>query len=98
MKKVPVDENLLVKDLTFRNAVEEKIKEYFNKTSNKKENKKSTGFKYYALGREEWKVDLEETNYLRAKFENEIIDDLTQLQKQARIRSPNKWHPYPSFI
>lgn len=90
LKKVPVDENLLVKDLTFRNAVEDKIKEYFNKTSSKKENKKSTGFKYYALGREEWKVDLEETNYLRAKFETEIIDDLTQLQKQARIRSPTK--------
>lgn len=68
LKKVPVDENLLVKDLTFRNGVEEKIKEYFTKTSSKKDNKKSSGFKYYALGREEWKIDLEETNYLRVKF------------------------------
>lgn len=63
-----------MKDLTFRNAVEEKIKDYFNKTSSKKENKRTTGFKYYALGREEWKIDLEETNYLRAKFETEIVE------------------------
>ena len=41
LKKVPVDENLLVKDLTFRNGVEEKIKEYFTKTSSKKDSKKS---------------------------------------------------------
>ena len=48
-----------MKDLTFRNGVEEKIKEYFTKTSSKKDSKKSSGFKYYALGREEWKIDLE---------------------------------------
>jgi hypothetical protein len=42
------------------------------------------------LGREEWKIDLEETNYLRAKFEAEILEELAHLQKQARVRTPNK--------
>ena len=45
------------------------MKEYFSRTTSQKESKKQTGFKYYALGREEWKVDLEETNYLKNKFE-----------------------------
>ena len=55
--------------MSFIQNVEKQIKEYFSKTAGKKEDKKTSGFKFYALGREEWKVDLEETNYLRAKFE-----------------------------
>lgn len=61
--------------------MEYEIKDYFFRTSNQKEVQKNTGFKYYAMGREEWKIDLEETAYLRAKFEQEIIEQLTQLQK-----------------
>jgi hypothetical protein len=51
-----VDENLLVKDLLFREGVEEQIKDYFAKTTTKQDNKKSSGFKFYAVGREEWKI------------------------------------------
>ena len=58
LKKVPIDENLLVVDQTFRKGVEERVKDYFARTTSQKESKKQTGFKYYALGREEWKIDL----------------------------------------
>lgn len=90
LKKVPIDENLLVKDLLFKQNVEKQVKDYFAKTTGRKDEKKNSGFKFYALGREEWKIDLEETNYLRAKFEAEILEELAHLQKQARVRTPNK--------
>ena len=69
MKKVPVDENLLAKDLLFREGVEDQIKDYFSKTSSKNENKVNSGFKYYAVGREEWKITVQEKQYLRSKYE-----------------------------
>lgn len=68
LRKVPVDENLLVKDLLFREGVEDQIRDYFAKTSTKKESKKNSGFKFYAVGREEWKISMSETQYLRSKF------------------------------
>jgi hypothetical protein len=40
----------------FRESVEDLIKDYFVKTSTKKEEKVASGFKYYAIGREEWKI------------------------------------------
>jgi hypothetical protein len=89
LQKVPVDENLLVKDVEFRNKVEQEVKDYFARTTSQKEVPKNTGFKYYGLGREEWKIDLEETHYLRAKFEQEIVEQLTRLQKQAVIAKNN---------
>jgi hypothetical protein len=51
MKKVPIDENLLAKDLLFREGVEDQIKDFFAKTSSKNENKANSGFKSYAVGR-----------------------------------------------
>ncbi len=52
LKKIPVDENLLAKDLLFREGVEDQIKDYFAKTSSKNESKVNSGFKYYSVGRE----------------------------------------------
>jgi hypothetical protein len=46
----------LAADLTFREQVEIDVKHYFEELSTKKENKSKTGFKSYALGRDEWKL------------------------------------------
>ena len=45
----------------FREGVEDQVKEYFHKTTTKSENKVNSGFKYYSLGREEWKISIQET-------------------------------------
>jgi hypothetical protein len=61
LKKIPIDENLLAKDTIFREGVEDQIKDYFKKTSTKAESKANSGFKFYAIGREEWKISSQET-------------------------------------
>jgi hypothetical protein len=70
--------------------VEDQIKNYFSKSSAKAENKVNSGFKSYAIGREEWKISEQETAYLRSRYENEILDALAKLQKQAKLRTTAK--------
>lgn len=38
--------------------MEQEIRMYFERTSSKSEVQKSAGFKYYARGREEWRIEL----------------------------------------
>ena len=87
LKKAETDENLLAKDAEFRKNAEAKIKAYFERTSSKQKDKAKSGFKNYAIGREEWKISAQETEYLRSKYEIEIIEQLKQLQRQAKSRN-----------
>lgn len=85
LKKVPVDESLLANNVAFRDGATDLIKKYFAKTSNSNENRVNSGFKSYAVGREEWKISEQEKQYLRSKYEAEILEQLSKLQKQAKI-------------
>ena len=63
----------MAKDQLFREGVEDQVKVYFEKTSSKAENKANSGFKHYAIGREEWKISAQEKEYLRSKYEGEVV-------------------------
>ena len=69
MKKVPVDENLLIKDILFQENVRKEIENFFARTSSKQENNKNNGFKFYAVGREEWKLNHDQVKFMRSMQE-----------------------------
>jgi len=90
IKKTQIDETIIATDLTFRDQVESEIKRYFEELETKKDNKNKTGFKSYSLGRDEWKLETEEINFMKEKLLLGLTDTLGQFQKQAKIRLNKK--------
>ena len=90
LKHAQVEELVLAADLTFREQVEGEIRQYIQEMKNKKENKIKTGFKSYAIGRDQWKLEAEEVNFMKEKLLMSLTDTLGHYQKQARIRMNKK--------